>query len=66
MLTHREMEIFDCSFVQLCSNDCVPLQHSASSCIEEMDYKRYPNGYNIHTIIGYFHMVIVDHIVLLT
>ena len=51
MLAHREIEIPDLSFAQVCSNNHVPFQHSTSPFIEVMDYIRCLNGYNTRTDI---------------
>ena len=42
ILAHREMENFNFSFAQLCSNGCAPSQHSTSPFIEGMKLHRMP------------------------
>ena len=44
MLANREMKIPDFSFAQICSNDRIPSQDSASPFMEETEYIGYPNG----------------------
>ena len=66
MLAYRKMKKIDFSFVQVCSYDHVFLQYLASPFVQEMKYIGCPNGYNVHSIVEYFQMHIVDRIILLT
>ena len=66
MFSHREMEKIDFSFDQVCSKDHFPSQYLVSPFTEEMENIGCPNGYNRHIVIGYFHVVTINYINLLT